>query len=138
MRTILSGIVCSWSDGSGRGKFPEEEDLPDRDQLWTVSLPLNETKESQMKEILYIQAGTFPNFVGTHFWNTQDSYFQYFFADDADEADEPEIDHYVSFREGLSPKVRLKSLARSRKPESLMMAAQSGCFHILSPALGFG
>jgi len=61
----------------------------------------------QMKEILYIQAGTLPNFVGTHFWNAQESYFQYD-ADEGDvEADEPEINHDVSFREGLSPKVWL-------------------------------
>lgn len=58
-----------------------------------------------MKEILYIQAGTLPNFVGTHFWNTQESYFQYDSNENTDEADEPEINHDVSFREGLSPKV---------------------------------
>ena len=62
-----------------------------------------------MKEILYVQAGTLPNFVGAHFWNTQESYFQYDNGVNADEADEPEIDHDVSFREGLSPKVRLES-----------------------------
>jgi hypothetical protein len=28
-----------------------------------------------MKEILYIQAGAQANYVGTHFWNTQESYF---------------------------------------------------------------
>ena len=63
-----------------------------------------------MKEILYIQAGTLPNFVGTHFWNTQESYFQYDIDGNADEADEPEINHDVSFREGLSPKVRVQIL----------------------------
>ena len=35
-----------------------------------------------MKEVLYVQAGTFANFVGTHFWNTQEGYFTY--ADDQD------------------------------------------------------
>lgn len=60
----------------------------------------------QMKEILYIQAGTLPNFVGTHFWNTQESYFQYD-GDGGDDKAEPEINHDISFREGLSPKVRL-------------------------------
>ena len=61
-----------------------------------------------MKEILYIQAGALPNFVGTHFWNTQESYFQYDGDLEGDDgADEPEINHDVSFREGLSPKVRL-------------------------------
>ena len=59
-----------------------------------------------MKEVLYIQAGTLPNFAGTHFWNTQESYFQYDGEADADEADEQEINHDISFREGLSPKVR--------------------------------
>jgi len=58
-----------------------------------------------MKEILYIQAGTLPNFVGTHFWNTQESYFQYDGDEGDDGADEPEINHDTSFREGLSPKV---------------------------------
>ena len=64
----------------------------------------------QMKEILYIQAGTLPNFVGTHFWNTQESYFQYDGDEDDGEADEPEINHDVSFREGLSPKVVVELL----------------------------
>ena len=67
-----------------------------------------------MKEILYIQAGSLPNFVGTHFWNTQESYFEYD-GDDGDEDDdgvgEPEINHDISFREGLSQKVS-PSLAR--------------------------
>jgi len=58
-----------------------------------------------MKEILYIQAGTLPNFVGTHFWNTQESYFQYDGYEGDDGTDEPEINHDASFREGLSPKV---------------------------------
>ena len=63
-----------------------------------------------MKEILYVQAGTLPNFVGTHFWNTQESYFQYDIGGaDTDETDEPEIDHDISFREGLSPKVGSES-----------------------------
>ena len=62
-----------------------------------------------MKEILYIQAGTLPNFVGTHFWNAQESYFQYDGDADADEAGEPVINHDISFREGLSPKVKFWS-----------------------------
>ncbi|PCH42910.1 tubulin nucleotide-binding domain-like protein [Wolfiporia cocos MD-104 SS10] len=51
-----------------------------------------------MKEIIYIQAGPFANYIGTHFWNTQESYFTY---DDNEEAD---INHDVSFREGLNHK----------------------------------
>ncbi|KAF7312978.1 hypothetical protein MKEN_00982500 [Mycena kentingensis (nom. inval.)] len=50
----------------------------------------------RMKEILYIQAGSSANYLGTHFWNTQESYFTY---DDTDA--EPEIAHDISFREGL-------------------------------------
>ncbi|KAF9644227.1 tubulin nucleotide-binding domain-like protein [Thelephora ganbajun] len=57
-----------------------------------------------MKEILYIQAGTIPNFVGTHFWNAQESYFHYDGDESTSEVDEPEINHDVSFREGLSLK----------------------------------
>lgn len=53
-----------------------------------------------MKEILYVQAGSLSNFIGTHFWNTQESYFTY---DDGEV--EPKINHDISFREGLSTKV---------------------------------
>ncbi|KAJ7505868.1 Misato segment II tubulin-like domain-containing protein [Mycena galericulata] len=51
-----------------------------------------------MKEILYIQAGEPANYIGTHFWNTQESYFTY-----GDEGDS-EICHGISFREGLNEK----------------------------------
>lgn len=51
-----------------------------------------------MKEVIYIQAGHFANYIGTHFWNTQESYFTY------EEGEESEVDHDVSFREGLSLK----------------------------------
>ncbi|KAI0061973.1 tubulin nucleotide-binding domain-like protein [Artomyces pyxidatus] len=50
-----------------------------------------------MREIIYIQAGNFSNYIGTHFWNTQQSYFTY------SEDDEVLVDHDVSFREGVSP-----------------------------------
>ncbi|KAF7357389.1 Protein dml-1 [Mycena sanguinolenta] len=50
-----------------------------------------------MKEILYIQAGTQANYIGTHFWNTQESYFTC-----EDEGDL--VDHGISFREGLNQK----------------------------------
>ncbi|TFK82016.1 tubulin nucleotide-binding domain-like protein [Polyporus arcularius HHB13444] len=49
-----------------------------------------------MKEILYVQAGSFANFIGTHFWNTQESYFTY------GEDEEPAVYHDRSFREGLT------------------------------------
>ena len=53
-----------------------------------------------MKEIIYIQAGQFANFTGTHFWNTQEAYFTY------GEGEQSEIDHDVSFREGSTLTVR--------------------------------
>jgi hypothetical protein len=49
-----------------------------------------------MKEIIYIQAGNISNHVGTHFWNAQQSYFNY----SGDK--EVLVDHDVSFREGIS------------------------------------
>ncbi|KIK50577.1 hypothetical protein GYMLUDRAFT_182599 [Collybiopsis luxurians FD-317 M1] len=49
-----------------------------------------------MREILYIQAGNVSNYIGTHFWNTQESYFTY-----ADEEDSL-VNHDISFREGPS------------------------------------
>jgi len=45
-----------------------------------------------MKEILYIQAGSQANYVGTHFWNTQEGYLA---------SEDPEnvlIDSTISFR----------------------------------------
>ncbi|KIM70065.1 hypothetical protein SCLCIDRAFT_502924 [Scleroderma citrinum Foug A] len=47
-----------------------------------------------MREILYIQAGPVSNYTGTHYWNTQESYFTY------DESDVPLTDHSISFKEG--------------------------------------
>jgi hypothetical protein len=52
-----------------------------------------------MKEIIYIQAGNISNYVGTHFWNAQQSYFTY------SRDEEVLVDHDVSFREGVSPRV---------------------------------
>ena len=52
-----------------------------------------------MKEIVYIQAGNISNHIGTHFWNAQQSYFTY------REGEEVLVDHDVSFREGVSPRV---------------------------------
>ena len=59
-----------------------------------------------MKEILYIQAGNVSNHIGTHFWNTQESYFTY--GDDQDDfVTESLVNHDVSFREGLSTQASL-------------------------------
>ncbi|KAL6308792.1 Misato segment II tubulin-like domain-containing protein [Sparassis latifolia] len=49
-----------------------------------------------MKEVLYVQAGSFANYIGTHFWNTQESYFTYGLDKESD------VDHDVSFREGVT------------------------------------
>jgi hypothetical protein len=54
-----------------------------------------------MKEIIYLQAGTFANYTGTHFWNTQESYL----SDDTAEHSFKH-DRDVSFRETLGPTVR--------------------------------
>lgn len=53
-----------------------------------------------MREILYIQAGPVSNYTGTHYWNTQESYFTY------DESDVPLTDHSISFKEGQDLHVR--------------------------------
>ena len=53
----------------------------------------------KMREIIYIQAGSLSNHIGTHFWNAQQSYFTY------SEDEEAVINHDISFREGLSPQV---------------------------------
>ncbi|KAJ7644693.1 Misato segment II tubulin-like domain-containing protein [Roridomyces roridus] len=76
-----------------------------------------------MKEILYIQAGTQANYTGTHFWNTQESYFTY-----GDEPDS-EVCHDVSFREGLNPKGEATFCPR------LLAFDHKANFGALSPAL---
>ncbi|KAI1369081.1 tubulin domain-containing protein [Xylaria arbuscula] len=48
-----------------------------------------------MREIITLQLGQQSNYVATHFWNTQESYFTY----GADE--ESPVDHNVHFRPGL-------------------------------------
>ncbi|KAK6346377.1 mtDNA inheritance, partitioning of the mitochondrial organelle [Orbilia blumenaviensis] len=48
-----------------------------------------------MHEIITIQLGHYANFVGTHFWNLQESYFTY------DEKDPSPVDHDIHFRVGL-------------------------------------
>lgn len=53
-----------------------------------------------MREILYLQAGNYSNYIGTHFWNVQDEYGN----TDVDEEDH--IDNAISFTERHSPIVR--------------------------------
>ncbi|KAK0732838.1 tubulin domain-containing protein [Apiosordaria backusii] len=52
-----------------------------------------------MHEIITLQLGQQSNYLATHFWNTQESYFTY--SENA--SDDPLIDHDVHFRPGLSP-----------------------------------
>ncbi|KAL2145100.1 hypothetical protein VTI28DRAFT_7979 [Corynascus sepedonium] len=51
-----------------------------------------------MHEIITLQFGQQANYLATHFWNTQESYFTY-------SADQPEspIDHDIHFRPGIAP-----------------------------------
>ena len=53
-----------------------------------------------MKEILYIQAGTLANYIGTHFWNTQEAYFT-----QDETTQEPIVSHEISFQERLADQV---------------------------------
>ncbi|KAI2630471.1 tubulin domain-containing protein [Xylaria nigripes] len=48
-----------------------------------------------MREIITLQLGQKSNYVATHFWNTQESYFTY------GEDEESPVDHDVHFRQGL-------------------------------------
>ncbi|KAK4146167.1 tubulin domain-containing protein [Dichotomopilus funicola] len=51
-----------------------------------------------MHEIITLQLGQQANYLGTHFWNTQESYFTY-----SPEQPESPIDHDIHFRPGLAP-----------------------------------
>lgn len=53
-----------------------------------------------MREIIHIQAGSLSNYTGTHYWNTQENYFDY------DEDDISITDHNISFKEGRDEHVR--------------------------------
>jgi hypothetical protein len=48
-----------------------------------------------MHEIITLQLGQRSNYLATHFWNTQESYFTY----SVDE--EPLVDHDIHFRPGI-------------------------------------
>jgi len=54
---------------------------------------------SENRPILTFQIGHYSNFVGTHWWNLQDSTFEF----DPLCASRVEVDHDVFFRQGLSP-----------------------------------
>lgn len=49
----------------------------------------------RMREIVTLQFGQQANFIGTHYWNTQEAYFTYAGQD------ESPIDHDISFRPGI-------------------------------------
>ncbi len=48
-----------------------------------------------MREIVTLQLGHLSNYVATHFWNTQESYFTY------SDAEKPLVDHDVHWRTGV-------------------------------------
>lgn len=50
-----------------------------------------------MREIVHIQAGSFSNFIGTHYFNTLESYLS-----SEDEEVQNSVDHGISFREGVA------------------------------------
>jgi len=52
-----------------------------------------------MREILYVQAGNFANYIGTHFWNAQDCYLSEHDGD-AESGSSDLHDSEVSFRKG--------------------------------------
>jgi hypothetical protein len=53
-----------------------------------------------MHEIITLQFGQQANYLGTHYWNTQESYFTY--SDNPTEEASP-VSHDISFRPGIAP-----------------------------------
>lgn len=53
-----------------------------------------------MHEIVTLQFGQQANYLGTHYWNTQESYFTY--SDNPTEEPSP-VNHDISFRPGIAP-----------------------------------
>ncbi|KXN85944.1 Protein DML1 [Leucoagaricus sp. SymC.cos] len=53
-----------------------------------------------MREILYLQIGTYSNYIGTHFWNTQDAYYSN--KESSRDIENP-VDDSISFTERYSP-----------------------------------
>jgi hypothetical protein len=74
-----------------------------------------------MREIIYVQAGTTANHVGTHFWNGQDHYATL----DAEGDKQERIDHAKSFsiREDADT-VRTVSLEVLRLARDVLSSAQ--------------
>ncbi|KAM0714004.1 hypothetical protein Q7P37_010968 [Cladosporium fusiforme] len=55
-----------------------------------------------MHEIITLQFGQQANYLGTHYWNTQESYFTYNNNETSTEEPSP-VNHDISFRPGLAP-----------------------------------
>ncbi|ORZ01731.1 tubulin domain-domain-containing protein [Syncephalastrum racemosum] len=51
-----------------------------------------------MREVITLQFGTLANYVGTHFWNTQEAYFTY----GDEQTDTRSIEHDVLYRAGMT------------------------------------
>jgi len=58
-----------------------------------------------MREILYFQLGNYSNYIGTHFWNTQEAYLS------QQSGDEGPVDDQVSLAERQDPDVRFISMS---------------------------
>ena len=78
-----------------------------------------------MKEIIYIQAGNFSNYIGSHFWNTQESYFTY------GEEDASIVDHDISFREGQNLKVSPCYQLQGHLPNYVLKGEPTFCPRLL-------
>jgi len=74
-----------------------------------------------MREIIYVQAGTTANYVGTHFWNVQDQYATL----DAEGDEQERIDHAKSFSIREDPDtVRTMSLEALRSAHESFSSVQ--------------
>ena len=60
-----------------------------------TDLPARWNDAEEMHEILTLQLGNLSNYTGTHFWNTQESYFTY------DGQEKSSVDHNVLWRPGV-------------------------------------
>ncbi len=80
-----------------------------------------------MREILYLQAGNYSNYVGTHFWNTQDMYRS------LDEGNQ--VDDSISFTERQNSDVP-SSLDPPRQRISVVDVSYRGLQHS-TPGLSF-
>lgn len=56
-----------------------------------------------MREIIYIQAGTTSNYIGTHFWNLQEHYVNLEQGASANDHAEELINHAISWTQRQNP-----------------------------------